>query len=63
MLLQEEKYLKRAYIFAQWCFDYGKKSEQPPDRPLSLFEGQAGAVYMLNDFAFNAVPKFPAFQL
>lgn len=63
LLLQEEKYLKRAYVFAKWCFEYGRKADHPPDRPLSLFEGQAGVVYMLNDFGWNPLPRFPAFQL
>jgi lantibiotic modifying enzyme len=60
---EEEKYLERAYLFTRWCFDYGTKAESPPDRPLSLFEGMAGVIYMLADFGWNDTPAFPAFVL
>ncbi|XP_037037407.1 lanC-like protein 2 [Bradysia coprophila] len=59
---KDEKYLEQAFIFVQWCFDYGTASTATPDRPLSLFEGLAGVIYMLFDFAGSS-PKFPAFQL
>ncbi|KAJ6643463.1 Adenosine deaminase-like protein [Pseudolycoriella hygida] len=56
------KYLHRALLFARWCFDYGTKNTTRPDRPLSLFEGLAGVLYMLYDFVGSS-PKFPAFEL
>lgn len=62
LMFKDVKYLERAFIFARWCFDYGMKNTARPDRPLSLFEGLAGVIYMLYDFAGSS-PKFPAFQL
>ncbi|XP_064102631.1 lanC-like protein 2 [Macrobrachium nipponense] len=39
---KEPDYLYRAAQFARWCRDYGKHGCRTPDRPLSLFEAQAG---------------------
>ncbi|CAL8086769.1 unnamed protein product [Orchesella dallaii] len=63
---QDELWLRRSNSFAEYCFHYGTKNVHEPDRPMSLFEGLAGVIYMLIDFAEaqpGAWPKFPAFHL
>ena len=58
----EAKYLYQAAVFAEWCFEYGKRGCRAPDRPLSLFEGIAGAIYLLSDLLQNpSNSEFPAF--
>ena len=60
---KDPQYLYKAGVFAEWCFDYGKKGCRTPDRPLSLFEGIAGVIYLLSDLLQNSsVAEFPAFQ-
>ena len=58
----EPEYLYKAARFAEWCFDYGSRGCRTPDRPLSLFEGIAGVIYMLTDLIQGpATAQFPAF--
>ena len=62
----EQKHLEQAMIFANWCCNSEKiPAEYPPDRPRSLFEGEAGPVYMMTDFSANRqqlrIAKFPGF--
>ncbi|KAG5891381.1 hypothetical protein JTB14_020110 [Gonioctena quinquepunctata] len=61
---EEEKHLYRATKFAEWCLDYTKDHEEhSPDRPLSLFEGIAGPMYLLLDIQMPYEAKFPGFTL
>uniref|UniRef100_UPI0037E8C5BB lanC-like protein 2 n=1 Tax=Semicossyphus pulcher TaxID=241346 RepID=UPI0037E8C5BB len=62
-LTQEKKYLYRACKFAEWCLDYGTHGCRIPDRPYSLFEGMAGAIYYLSEIAQPEASCFPAFEL
>ncbi|XP_028425322.1 lanC-like protein 2 [Perca flavescens] len=62
-LTQEKKYLYRACKFAEWCLDYGTHGCRIPDRPYSLFEGMAGAVYYLSEMEKPEASCFPAFEL
>ena len=56
------QYLYKSAIFAEWCFNYGKRGCRVPDRPLSLFEGLAGPIYLLTDLIQNpSLASFPAF--
>lgn len=58
----EAKYLYQAAVFAEWCFEYGQRGCRVPDRPLSLFEGVAGSIYLLSDLLQNPRNSdFPAF--
>ncbi|XP_033116538.1 lanC-like protein 2 isoform X2 [Anneissia japonica] len=58
-----QKHLHRAWKFAEWCLDYDKHGCRQPDRPFSLFEGMAGAIYYLSDVLHPLKAKFPAFYL
>ena len=59
---REPQYLYKSALFAEWCFDYGKRGCRVPDRPLSLFEGLAGTIYFLSDLIQNPnLACFPAF--
>ncbi|XP_070565574.1 lanC-like protein 2 [Ptychodera flava] len=60
---KDPKDLYRASKFAEWCTAYGKHECRTPDRPYSLFEGMAGAVYFLADILTPGAAKFPAFEL
>ncbi|CAH1966130.1 unnamed protein product [Acanthoscelides obtectus] len=61
---KEPKHLYRAIKFAEWCFDYNKEHEElSPDRPLSLYEGLAGRLYLYLDIQKPAEAKFPGFTL
>ncbi|XP_028659894.1 lanC-like protein 2 [Erpetoichthys calabaricus] len=60
---QDKKYLYRACKFAEWCLDYGTHGCRIPDRPYSLFEGMAGAIYFLSDILKPETSRFPAFEL
>ncbi|KAM6971642.1 lanC-like protein 2 [Tautogolabrus adspersus] len=62
-LTKEKKYLYRACKFAEWCLDYGTHGCRIPDRPYSLFEGMAGAIYYLSEIAQPEASCFPAFEL
>ncbi|KAL5110766.1 LanC-like protein 2 [Taenia crassiceps] len=54
-----KKYLQRAGAVALWCTDYFKHAERKPDRPLSLFEGLAGAIAFLADMRHPETAEFP----
>ena len=59
----EPKYLQKVALFAEWCCEYGKRGCRVPDRPLSLFEGVAGVIYLLTDLIQDpSLSKFPAFS-
>lgn len=61
---QEEKHLYRAIKFSEWCYDYTRDHEEhPPDRPLSLYEGISGPLYLLIDIQKPLEAKFPGFTL
>ncbi|KAF2895694.1 hypothetical protein ILUMI_10474 [Ignelater luminosus] len=61
---KDEKHLYRAIKFAEWCINYTKDHEEhSPDRPLSLFEGIAGPMYLLLDIQKPMEAKFPGFTL
>ncbi|XP_071959733.1 glutathione S-transferase LANCL1-like [Antedon mediterranea] len=60
---EDKKHLHRAWKFAEWCLDYGRHGCNTPDRPFSLFEGMAGAIYFLSDFLCPKKAKFPAFYI
>ncbi|XP_066155802.1 glutathione S-transferase LANCL1 [Euwallacea fornicatus] len=61
---KEPKYLYRAIRFAEYCMDYTKqKEEYSPDRPMSLFEGISGPMYLLLDIQDPLNAKFPGFTL
>ncbi|XP_073344867.1 lanC-like protein 2 [Pagrus major] len=62
-LTQEKKYLYRSCKFAEWCLAYGTHGCRIPDRPYSLFEGMAGAIYYLSEIANPEASGFPAFEL
>ncbi|KAL1006341.1 hypothetical protein UPYG_G00071080 [Umbra pygmaea] len=62
-LTQEKKYLYRACKFGEWCLDYGTHGCRIPDRPYSLFEGMAGAIYFLSELTQPESSCFPAFEL
>ena len=58
----DPKYLYKAALFAEWCFEYGKRNCPVPDRPLSLFEGLAGTIYLLTDLIQDpTLACFPAY--
>ncbi|XP_012215517.1 glutathione S-transferase LANCL1-like [Linepithema humile] len=57
------KHLYRACKFAEWCFHYGSRQNQPPDRPFSLFEGLAGVIYFLIDLQQPHLAKFPTYDI
>lgn len=61
-LTQDQKYLYRAYKFAEWCFDYGKHGCKTPDNPWSLYEGVAGTIYFLVDLLEPTKSRFPAYE-
>ncbi|XP_044261291.1 lanC-like protein 2 [Tribolium madens] len=61
---EDEKHLYRAVKFAEWCFIYNKNHvEHPPDRPLSLFEGLSGPMYLFLDIQKPLEAKFPGYTL
>ncbi|KAF5278469.1 hypothetical protein FQA39_LY05958 [Lamprigera yunnana] len=61
---QDPKHLYRAIKFAEWCIVYSKEHEEyTPDRPLSLFEGIAGPMYLLIDIQKPMEAKFPGYTL
>ncbi|XP_011496801.1 PREDICTED: lanC-like protein 1 [Ceratosolen solmsi marchali] len=62
-LTKEPKYLYRACKFAEWCLDYERNQTRHPDRPFSLFEGLAGAIYFLIDMQKPLEAKFPGYTL
>ena len=48
----DKTYLDKAFLFAGWCFDSSEKPPQhSPDRPHSLFEGDAGRLFLWADLA------------
>ncbi|XP_060527806.1 lanC-like protein 2 [Cylas formicarius] len=63
-LTGEEKHFYRAIKFAEYCLDYTKQKEEcTPDRPMSLFEGISGPMYLLLDIQDPMNAKFPGFSL
>ncbi|XP_076266450.1 glutathione S-transferase LANCL1-like [Rhynchophorus ferrugineus] len=61
---KEEKHLYRAIKFAEYCLDYTEQREEcTPDRPMSLFEGISGPMYLLLDIQDPMNAKFPGFTL
>lgn len=61
---QDVKHLYRAARFAEWCVAYTKEHEEyTPDRPMSLFEGIAGPMYLLLDIQNPMEAKFPGYTL
>ncbi|XP_030766616.1 glutathione S-transferase LANCL1-like [Sitophilus oryzae] len=61
---KDEKHLYRAIKFAEYCLDHTKNREQcTPDRPMSLFEGISGPMYLLLDLQEPENAKFPGFTL
>lgn len=61
---KEDKFLYRAIKFAEYCLDYTKqKEEHSPDRPVSLYEGISGPMYLLLDIQDPENAKFPGFTL
>lgn len=61
-LTQENRYLYRAWRFAEFCCAYGKHGCRIADRPYSLFEGMAGTIYFLIDMLNPLGSKFPGFE-
>jgi len=59
----EEVWLYRAAMFGQWTTVLVRKEQTIPDRPLSLFEGIAGAVYFLHDLQDPKNAKFPCLMV
>ena len=60
----EEGWLYRAAMFGQWLTELVRKDQNIPDRPLSLFEGIAGAVHFLHDLTHEPkTAKFPCLMI
>ncbi|KAI6660364.1 LanC-like protein 2 [Oopsacas minuta] len=59
---QDAEYLYNALKFAEWCID-ATKARGRPDRPFTLFEGLAGAIYFLNDLLDIKNAAFPGYEL
>jgi len=59
----EEVWLYRAAMFGQWTTELVRRDQVIPDRPLSLFEGIAGAVYFLHDLQDPGKAKFPCLMI
>ncbi|XP_017775526.1 PREDICTED: lanC-like protein 2 [Nicrophorus vespilloides] len=58
------KHLYRALKFCEWCINYTKEHEEyTPDRPVSLFEGISGPMYLLLDIQNPMEAKFPGYTL
>ena len=47
----DKTYLDKAFLFAGWCLDMEKPARHGPDRPHSLFEGDAGRLFLWADLA------------
>eukprot|EP00090_Calanus_glacialis_P004780 TRINITY_DN13584_c0_g1_i1.p1 TRINITY_DN13584_c0_g1~~TRINITY_DN13584_c0_g1_i1.p1 ORF type:complete len:403 (+),score=138.06 TRINITY_DN13584_c0_g1_i1:730-1938(+) len=59
----QEVWLYRAAMFGQWATELVRRDQVTPDRPLSLFEGIAGAVYFLHDLKDPGKAKFPCLMI
>merc|ERR1719206_117052 len=59
----EELWLYRATMFGQWTTELVRRDQIIPDRPLSLFEGIAGAVYFLHDLQDPNNARFPCLMI
>ena len=46
---EDDVWLYRAARFGEWLTELVRPEQNIPDRPLSLFEGIAGAVHFLHD--------------
>lgn len=60
---QDPKHLYRAIKFAEWCDASDEHEKHLPDRPMSLYEGIAGPMYLLLDIQNPMEAKFPGFSL
>lgn len=61
---EDDLWLYRAASFGEWLTELVRPEQNIPDRPLSLFEGIAGAVHFLHDLIENPKEaKFPCFIL
>ena len=63
---QNEVHLRRAYHFARFCFtEHRQRLFDQPDRPYSLYNGQAGLVCFVIDLmqAKRVRPSFPGYEL
>ncbi|KAF5307940.1 hypothetical protein FQR65_LT06507 [Abscondita terminalis] len=61
---KDPKHLYRAAKFAEWCIAGTREHEErTPDRPLSLYEGIAGPMYLLLDIQNPMEAKFPGYTL
>jgi len=59
----QEVWLYRAAMFGQWITELVRRDQITPDRPLSLFEGIAGAVHYLHDLQDPGVARFPCLMI
>ena len=60
----EDVWLYRAAMFGQWLTELVRQDQNIPDRPLSLFEGIAGAVHYLHDLTQDPKKaKFPCLMI
>jgi len=56
----EDAWLYRAAMYGEWLTELNRPDQNIPDRPLSLFEGIAGAVHFLHDLTLDPkTAKFP----
>jgi len=61
---EDDVWLYRAASFGEWLTELVRPEQNIPDRPLSLFEGIAGAVHFLQDLIEDPKrAKFPCFIL
>ena len=62
---EPNKWLRYAYVFANYALDHMDELELNPDRPFSLFEGLAGLICLfldLIDLKDGVEPRFPCFE-
>ena len=65
-LTKDEVHLRRAYHFVHFCFtEHRHRLFDQPDRPYSLYNGQAGLICFAVDAeqAHKAPPAFPGYEL
>ena len=59
-MTSEDTWLYRAAMYGEWLTELNRPDQNIPDRPLSLFEGIAGAVHFLHDLTLDPkTAKFP----
>lgn len=61
--VEAAKYLYRACVFADWCFEFNNHRERCPDRFYSLFEGLSGTIYFLIDLLQPMQAAFPGYTI